>query len=488
MTEVRVSLTNDFINPSLACIKPVQIIDEAKPNRVLRLEGADEDDLAATTAVTKPATARVTLNDCLACAGCITSAESVLVSQQSTGEFERMLSAAGAFDLIVVSFSAAARAALSVHCGMGLRETHGRLSGFLKSVGCHRVLDCGVAAHLGLMQTAAEFVHRFRGASGAAASSTASAMPLPLMSSSCPGWVCYAEKTTGTAVLPHLSRVKSPQQIAGTLVKYSYAVSCGIAPERVCHVSVMPCFDKKLEAARDDFFNPAAGPSGCRDVDCVLSSAEVLELLEARGHESLAAVPALEPDVEPPFSALAAGGGSFTYAAPGASGGHADFVFRHAARELFGVSLPAGPLAWVAGRNADLQEVTLEHGGATVLRFCRAYGFRNIQNVVRRVKSGRCPYHFVELMACPGGCANGGGQPRPPSLEGPWRTAAVEHRLTEPEETSEQAPLDQPCVQAMYAEGGFLEGGPLGPSAQQHLLTEFHAVDATAMNPLAISW
>ena len=270
--EVKLAPASDFITPSLACVKPMQI-DKAKPNRVLKLEGLQDEPEEAQRKV-----ARITLNDCLACAGCITSAETVLVSQQSIAEFQRMLQAAEAYDLVVVSLSAAARAAISVHTGLGLRETHGRLTAFLKSVGCHCVLDCGVAADLGLLQLAAEFVQRYRAAKQPNAGATAAAataslaqapiagagagLPLPLLTSSCPGWVCYAEKVHGSYILPHLSRVKSAQQIAGTLLKYGHAAAIGVAPERVCHVSVMPCFDKKLEAARDDFFNPQAGPSG----------------------------------------------------------------------------------------------------------------------------------------------------------------------------------------------------------------------------------
>ena len=125
--EVRLAEANDFISPSLACVKPVQIDRVAKPNRVLHLEGLQDEMEEAD----RPATAKVTLNDCLACAGCVTSAESVLITQQSIGEFERMLGSSGAYDLIVVSISAAARAALSVHSKLGLCETHGRLTGFL---------------------------------------------------------------------------------------------------------------------------------------------------------------------------------------------------------------------------------------------------------------------------------------------------------------------------------------------------------------------
>jgi iron only hydrogenase large subunit-like protein len=447
-----------------------------------------------------PKVAKVTLNDCLACAGCVTSAETVLVTQQSIEEFERMLHAGpAAYDLFVVSVSPAARAAIAVHSGLSLCDTHSHLTGFLKTIGCHQVIDCGVGADLSLMQAAAEFVHRFQAAGAAAAgappSSDAVPLPLPLLTSSCPGWVCYAEKMLGDHFLPYLSRVKSPQQITGTLVKYGHAAARGIKPERVCHVSVMPCFDKKLEAARDDFFNPSAGPSGTRDVDCVLSSGEVLQLLEQRGCATLAAAPECQPDTEPPYSALLPGsdGGTrgFRYASPGASGGCADYVFRHAAKELFGVDIPPGPLPWVAtrnGRNPDLQELSLEQGGRAVLTFARCYGFKNIQNVIRRVKSGTTKYHFVEVMACPGGCANGGGQPRPPPLEAPTRAAAVEAQLVSTEETAMCSPLTHPCVQALYAQGGFLAGGPLGEAAQRHLLTQFHAIDPSKQNPLTISW
>ena len=485
MSAVKLSDHSDFITPALACVKPMQI-DKAKPNRVLHLE--DLQDGSETAA---PAVAKVTLNDCLACAGCITSAESVLVSQQSIGEFRRMLSGAGSrYDLFIVSISGAARAAIATHIGLDLCETHGRLTGFLKGLGCHSVLDCGVAANIGLLQQAAEFIDRFRAAQVATQSSP-STTPLPLLSSSCPGWVCYAEKMCGAGILRHLSRVKSPQQIAGTLVKYVHAAARSVPPERVCHVSIMPCFDKKLEASRDDFFNSAAGPHGSRDVDCVLSSAELLQMATESGLESVGAAPLAPPDDGQLSSLVPAADGGFAlaYATAGASGGHADFIFRAAARELFGVEMAAdAPLPWVAGRNADIAELTLTHQGEPVLRFCRAYGFRNIQNLVRRVKSGRSSYHYVELMACPSGCANGGGQPRPPALESSSRPARVEARYVEAEQACLRPPENDPAVAALYADGAFLQGGPRGKTAQQAMLTDFRPVDASAQNPLTIQW
>ena len=262
---------SDFIQPSLACIKPVQVANVEKPNhRVLLLEDSHDDEA---TMKAKAPIARITLNDCLACAGCITSAESVLITQQSIEEFESMLRASGSkYDLVIVSVSAAARAAIAEHSGLSLRETHSRMAGFLKGLGVHTMLDCGTASNLGLVEQAAEFVARYRvhaaasspatggspmqlvpppppstafgqGAlaaptalpvrSGAASEATSEAaspiaslaalsaastsqLPLPLITSSCPGWVCYAEKLCGELVLSHMSSVKSAQQIAGT--------------------------------------------------------------------------------------------------------------------------------------------------------------------------------------------------------------------------------------------------------------------------------
>ncbi|CAM9500109.1 unnamed protein product, partial [Choristocarpus tenellus] len=92
------------------------------------------------------------------------------------------------------------------------------------------------------------------------------------------------------------------------------------------------------------------------------------------------------------------------------SGGYLEYVFRDAAKRLFGVDLGCKPLEYVVGRNADFRETSLEVDGKVVLRFACAYGFRNIQSVLAKAKKGRCPYHFIEVMACPSGCVNGGGQ------------------------------------------------------------------------------
>ena len=121
----------------------------------------------------------------------------------------------------------------------------------------------------------------------------------------------------------------------------------------------------------------------------------------------------------------------------------------------------------------------------------QAFGFRNIQNVVRRAKSGASPYHYVELMACPSGCANGGGQPRVASKSPKDAAARVEHierLMVGGAETECRQPAENPQLAALYGAGGFLEGGPLGARAQHHLTTQYHAVEASSQNAMTIQW
>ena len=307
--EIKLAVGSDFIAPALACTKPKQIeaADQSKATpgptkHVLRIEGSDESMKPTSASV-----ARITLNDCLACSGCVTSAETMLISQQSAEEFLRGSAHA---TLTLISISPAARAAIAADTGLSVRDAFSRLTSFFKGLGCDRVLDCGLASDLSLLQNAAEFVQRFKLKQPATEErlqpppvlesvlESASVGPLPLVSSSCPGWVCYAEKTQG-AVLAHLSTAKSPQQVAGTLLKRVYGASLNVPPDRIYHATVMPCYDKKLEASRDDFVDDSAGATGARDVDCVLSSSEVIELLKSRGLTPPPGAPTTAPPPSP---------------------------------------------------------------------------------------------------------------------------------------------------------------------------------------------
>lgn len=266
----------------------------------------------------------------------------------------------------------------------------------------------------------------------------------PILTSACPGWICYAEKTH-PYILPHLSRLKSPQALTGTLVKSVLSQRYNIVPSQIWHVAIMPCFDKKLEASRGELTSAAWLPTydtseeKVRDVDCVITARELLHLAAARGI-NLASLPrsplALAERISFPDPTLDA----FLFpslprknqsSAAGSSGGYLYHILK-----TYQSRNPGSTLNVSRGRNSDVVEYTVTQGSTTIIRAARFYGFRNIQNLVRRLKPARASrlpggktgvsrkpgsagaaagegakeYAYVEVMACPGGCTNGGGQ------------------------------------------------------------------------------
>lgn len=222
--------------------------------------------------------AKVSLNDCLACSGCVTSAETILITQQSHEELRKVLdankvAAPGQQRLVVVSVSPQSRASLAARFQLDSTDTARKLTSFFKKIGVHFVFDTAFARNFSLLESQKEFVQRFREQAN-------SREALPMLASACPGWICYAEKTHGNFILPYISTARSPQQVMGSLVKDFFAQQQLLTPDKIYHVTVMPCYDKKLEASRPDFFNQEYQT---RDVDCVLTTGEVFRLLEEEG-------------------------------------------------------------------------------------------------------------------------------------------------------------------------------------------------------------
>lgn len=233
----------------------------------------------------------ISLSDCLACSGCITSAESVLVTQQSQEELLRVfrenkvLKEQGKLaetKLIVVSVSIQPILSLAVSFNLKPNECAAKLSGYFKRLGADLVVEMSIADDFALIEAQKEFIRRYRSNVNDKVCNV-----LPMLASSCPGyyqckltllylkcsylgWVCYAEKTHGSYILPYISTTKSPQQIMGSLIKQW--VRGKIGGRSIYHVTVMPCYDKKLEAARDDFFDKE---TESRDVDCVITASKV---------------------------------------------------------------------------------------------------------------------------------------------------------------------------------------------------------------------
>ncbi|KAJ1924220.1 Cytosolic Fe-S cluster assembly factor nar1 [Tieghemiomyces parasiticus] len=475
---------NDYIAPSQTCIKPVEIPKAKKGGQAITVDGGgDYYEVGLDGTQTKLESASISLNDCLACSGCITSAESLLITAQSHRELAQRLAAnaeahaAGRPQdaaLVVVSVAPQAYAALATRHGLTVTQTARRVTAALKALGVELVFDTGFARDLSLLRIAREFVAR----------RTRNAGPLPLLASACPGWVCYAEKTHDYA-LPYVSTTRSPQQVTGALVK-TYLTPR--PPSEVYHVCVMPCYDKKLEASREDFRLPG---TEVREVDCVIATHELELFLADHGRADLRQAP--EVPLDQPLSKLDPELG-LARAAGTSSGGYLEYIMAHAARELFHIPLDAAAVERGEGgiqirtvRNADFREVTLILPDGTVgLRFAAAYGFRNIQTLVRKLKLGRCSYDFVEVMACPSGCINGGGQPKPADMSaGP--KAWIEACETSYRSLPIQAPVDNTALLAVAEEW---LGNPdvTAPGADRYLATQYHALPKEPTAATVVGW
>lgn len=270
----------------------------------------------------------------------------------------------------------------------------------------------------------------------------------PILTSACPGWICYAEKTH-PYVLPHLSRMKSPQALTGTLVKSVLARRFNVPPSQIWHLAIMPCFDKKLEASRSELTSSVWLPNHdttqdpVRDTDCVITARELLHLAAARGinFASLPRTP-LPSSQQTPFPDPKLDAFLFPssrrknqISEAGPSGGYLYHILH-----TYQAQNPGSEIVVKQGRNTDVIDYALVRGDETIIKMARYYGFRNIQNLVRRLKPAKISkmpgarvggsrkpngaavetvkdYAYVEVMACPGGCTNGGGQVKVSEVE-----------------------------------------------------------------------
>uniref|UniRef100_A0A667ZAY8 Nuclear prelamin A recognition factor-like protein n=1 Tax=Myripristis murdjan TaxID=586833 RepID=A0A667ZAY8_9TELE len=432
------------------CVKPVKV-EKKGGKSVAKIQIEDDGSYFQVNkdgGKQKLEKAKITLNDCLACSGCITSAESVLITQQSHEELFKVLHSnkddAAEQKIVVVSVSPQSRASLAAHYDLSSSETGRRLTSFFKGLGVHYVFDTSFSRTFSLLESQREFIERFQ-------NKEQDSKALPMLTSACPGWICYAEKTHGEFILPYISTTRSPQQMMGSLVKGYFAEQQGLSPQQVYHVAVMPCFDKKLEASRSDFYLNAAET---REVDCVITS----------GMRSLSLSLSL----------------SLHTRAVSGSGGYLHHVFTSAAKQLFGEEVKN--LIYKTLRNNDFQEVMLEKDGVVLLRFAFTYGFRNIQNLVQKLKRGKSPYHFVEVMACPSGCLNGGGQLKPlPGQNHKELLQKVEQlykaeQTVVPEEETRVAELYQSWLSSVGEE-----------RARELLHTQYHTVEKMT-NGLVMKW
>lgn len=345
------------------------------------------------------------------------------------------------------------------------------------------VFDIDFARDLALFECAKSFVRNYQ-----------SQKMFPLLTSSCPGFICYAEKTHGD-ILPFIDTTKSPQQIMGSIVKDYMAKSLGINPAQIYHTSIMPCYDKKLEASRIDFYNEA---NSVREVDLVLSTIEIENMMNEQGI-SLCSIE--ESDFHSEFIK---GDSVNLYPSEGStSGGYLSFVLRFAVYKLYGINISSldiengtNGISISHGRNSDYTTIqyTPPNETSPTLTFAYCYGFRNIQNLVRKLKPKKAmnskskELHYVEVMACPGGCTNGGGQLKPESHSDPQTQKDLLSKVNMTYKESLHA------VSGPEQSGKILDlytnwlGGEDSSIVMEKLHTQYHAVEGPITNGLAVKW
>lgn len=364
---------------------------------------------------------------------------------------------------VVVQTAPAVRAALGEDLGLEAGEcVTPKMVSALKQLGFDSVLDTDFTADLTIIEEGTELLTRLKNALVDKNSDIA----LPMATSCSPGWVKFIEHSY-PELLPNLSTCKSPQQMFGALAKTFYAKKIGVKPQDVVSVSIMPCTAKKFEANR-----PEMNSSGYKDVDYVLTTRELAIMIKQAGID-------FKSLKDKPYDSIM---GTSTGAGVifGATGGVMEAALRTVYELVTGREVPFDGLNITPVRGMEgVREASVKIEGTlpewkflegVTVNTAVAHGLANARDVMESVKNGDSKYHFIEIMACPGGCLGGGGQPIPTSKE--LRDKRATAIYTEDSNMKIRKSHENPEVQQLYKE--FL-GKPLGELSHKLLHTHYHS-------------
>lgn len=319
----------------------------------------------------------------------------------------------------------------------------GKMVAALRSLGFDKVFDTNFSADLTIMEEGHEFLDRLQNGG-----------VLPMITSCSPGWVNMIELKY-PELLPHLSTAKSPQQMFGAVAKTYFAEQAGIDPAKIVSVSVMPCTAKKAEAQRKEMCD-----SGYRDVDIVITTRELGRMIREAGID-FASLP--EENFDSPLGTGSGAGVIF-----GTTGGVMEAALRTVADVVSGQDLPKVDYTEVRGME-ETREAVIEIAGREI-RIAVVNTLGSARKMLERIKAGTADYQFIEVMACPGGCIGGGGQPVPVNRE--IRQKRREALFTCDRMSELRKSHENPEIKALY--DNWL-GKPLGEKAHHLLHTHYSA-------------
>lgn len=344
--------------------------------------------------------------------------------------------------VVIVQTAPSVRVALGEELGIPAGSiVTGKMVAALRSLGFDKVFDTNFSADLTIMEEGHEFLDRLQNGG-----------VLPMITSCSPGWVNMIELKY-PELLPHLSTAKSPQQMFGAVAKTYYAEKAGIDPAKIVSVSVMPCTAKKAEAQREEMCD-----SGYRDVDIVITTRELGRMIREAGID-FASLP--EENFDSPLGIGTGAGAIF-----GNTGGVMEAALRTVADVVSGEDLPKLEYEEVRGME-ETREATVTVAGKEI-KVAVVNTLGSARKMLERIKAGTADYQFIEVMACPGGCIGGGGQPVPVNREirQKRREALFDcDRMSELRKSHEN-----PEIKALY--DNWL-GKPLGEKAHHLLHTHY---------------
>jgi NADP-reducing hydrogenase subunit HndD len=383
---------------------------------------------------------------CVSCGQCIAVCPTgALYEKDSTQEIIDAIADPDKY--VIVQTAPSVRAGLGEEFGYPMgTDVEGKMAAALRRIGFDRVFDTDWAADLTIMEEATELLQRVKGGG-----------VLPMITSCSPGWVKFCEHFYPD-LIDHLSTCKSPQQMFGAMVKTYFAEKEGIDPKKIVSVSVMPCTAKKFEIGRPD-----EEAAGIPDVDIAITTRELARLIRRCGVDFVSL-----PDetFDNPMGESTGGGVIF-----GATGGVMEAALRMAVEAISGQELPSVDFKEVRGTKG-VKEASYTVGDLTV-NVAVASGLSNAKILLDKIRSGEANYHFIEIMCCPGGCVNGGGQPRVTADVrnfSDMRAIRASVLYKNDEKKTYRKSQDNPAIKQLYEE--FL-GEPGGHKAHETLHTSY---------------